>query len=141
MSQGCACFPMACRSTPRGRVLHRAALTAAAALCALAPLHAGTNRWTSIGPNGGSVTAVLIDPANPAVVYAGTYLAGVFKSIDGGGTWQPANRGLHDFSVSGLAADPHHPGTLYVTTNITLAVSHDAAATWTPLPLRVPVGG
>lgn len=141
MSQGCACFPMACRSTPRGRVLRRAALTAAAALCSLAPLHAGTNRWTSIGPNGGPVTAVLIDPANPAVVYAGTYLAGVFKSIDGGGTWQPANRGLHDFSVSGLAADPHHPGTLYVTTNITLSVSHDAAATWTPLPLRVPEGG
>jgi photosystem II stability/assembly factor-like uncharacterized protein len=141
MSQGCACFPMACRPTPRGRSLRRAVLTAAAALSALAPLHAGTNRWTSIGPNGGPVTAVLLDPANPGVVYAGSYWAGVFKSIDGGGTWRPANRGLHDFSVSGLAADPHHPGTLYATTNITLSVSHDAAATWTPLPLRVPEGG
>lgn len=32
---------------------------------------AGVNLWTSIGPEGGDLTALAIDPLNPATLYAG----------------------------------------------------------------------
>ena len=61
----------------------------------LAPLavNAGVNRWSSGGPDGGRINAVAIDPANAAHVYAGTE-AGIFRSVDGGDTWQLFSEGL-----------------------------------------------
>ena len=47
-------------------------------------VHAAT--WTSLGPGGGLVRALAIDPTNSATVYAGTVGGGVFKSTDGGGS-------------------------------------------------------
>ena len=44
------------------------------------------------GPPGGDVRALAIDPSNPATLYAGTvccFGGGVFKSTNGGTTWQP----------------------------------------------------
>ncbi len=45
---------------------------------------AGVGVWTTGGPYGGNITALAVDPANPATLYAGTN-GGVFKSADGGG--------------------------------------------------------
>ncbi|MBI4699381.1 MAG: hypothetical protein HY758_10900, partial [Nitrospirae bacterium] len=39
--------------------------------------------WTNIGPDGGDVRALAIDPVNTSTIYAGTY-GGVYKSTDGG---------------------------------------------------------
>src|SRR5439155_9699484 len=42
--------------------------------------------WTAIGPEGGTVTALAINPATPTTLYAGTFSgAGVFNSTNGGG--------------------------------------------------------
>jgi uncharacterized protein (TIGR03437 family) len=54
-----------------------------------------------------------IDPAAPAVIYAGTEFYGVFKSSDGGATWAASNNGLTNYSVSTLRFDPHNPGRLW----------------------------
>ena len=35
-----------------------------------------------------------IDPANPSILYGITYDRGVYKSVDGGKTWQAKNAGL-----------------------------------------------
>ncbi len=51
---------------------------------------AGTNVWTSHGPEGGPIIALAIDPATPTTLYAVTYVSGVFKSNDAGGTWNAA---------------------------------------------------
>src|SRR5450759_4638855 len=48
---------------------------------------AGINVWTSIGPKGGSIQALAIDPQNPSTIYAGTHTNGVVKSTDGGTNW------------------------------------------------------
>src|SRR5262249_13678715 len=78
---------------------------------------AGDNVWTSIGPAGGSVLALALDPGMPTTLYAGTGGSGVFKSRDGGTTWQASNTGgLSDASVRALALDPTTPTTLYAGT-------------------------
>ena len=57
---------------------------------------AGTNVWTSNGPEGGTIHALAIDPVTPTTLYAGTDGGGVFKSTNGGGNWSAVNTGLTD---------------------------------------------
>src|SRR5215471_13993807 len=42
-------------------------------------VHAGDNVWTSLGPEGGPVLALALDPLTPTTLYAGTDGSGVFK--------------------------------------------------------------
>ena len=49
-------------------------------------VEAGDNVWTSIGPDGGVVYALAVDPQNPATVYAST-LSNVYRSTDGAVSW------------------------------------------------------
>lgn len=60
------------------------------------------------------VRCIEVDPLNPSIVYAGTQGQGVFRSDDGGRTWQVA--GLQGVIVKSLAASPHHAGVLYAGT-------------------------
>ena len=46
----------------------------------------GINSWTSIGPEGGAIAALAIDPMTPGVLYAAAG-GGVFKSTNGGASW------------------------------------------------------
>jgi hypothetical protein len=39
---------------------------------------AGSNVWTSYGPEGGTIYALAIDPQTPSTLYAGTWGGGVF---------------------------------------------------------------
>jgi hypothetical protein len=68
--------------------MKRFVLSAAMGLCAmdLGTLGAGTNRWTSLGPYGGGAHALVVDPQNPATLYAVTS-GGIFKSTDAGTNW------------------------------------------------------
>ena len=76
---------------------------------------AGTNVWTSHGPEGGIIPALTIDPKTPTTLYAGTD-GGVFKTMDGGGHWSAADTGLPSTVVYALAIDPATPATLYAGT-------------------------
>ncbi|HEV7515874.1 MAG TPA: hypothetical protein VGR07_06215, partial [Thermoanaerobaculia bacterium] len=49
---------------------------------------AAADVWQPLGPSGGTVTALAVDPADGNTVYAGSHEAGVFKSTNGGRTWQ-----------------------------------------------------
>ena len=49
------------------------------------------NVWTSLGPDGGSISTLGIDPQNTSTVYAGTG-NGVFKTTDGGASWNRGER-------------------------------------------------
>jgi hypothetical protein len=82
------------------------------------------------------VSALAIDPTNPATLYAGNSLAGdvaasVFKSTDGGATWNPSSGGMPFMSVNVLAIAPATPSTLYAGTLNGLFQSTDAGANWT----------
>src|SRR5262249_18476964 len=97
---------------------------------------AGTNLWTTHGPDGGPVLALAIDPNTPSTLYAGTSGAGVFKSPDSGGTWNAASIGLPaNAIVQALAIDPSTPTTLYAGTGWNdvggVYKSTDGGGTWT----------
>jgi photosystem II stability/assembly factor-like uncharacterized protein len=78
------------------------------------------------------VSAVALDPSTSATIYAGTG-NGVFKSINGGASWNPFNTNLTNLFVNALAIDPVTPTTLYAGTNGSgVFKSIDGGATWQP---------
>jgi photosystem II stability/assembly factor-like uncharacterized protein len=96
---------------------------------------AGENVWTRGGPIGGDqVNSLAVDPFDPRTVYAATF-AGVFKSSDGGTTWQRlSGPGLPEF-VKALAFHPTTPTTLYAAgcgAPGNLVKTVDGGSSWTP---------
>src|SRR5512133_3516744 len=66
-----------------------------------------------IGPFGGRIAAMASDPQKPNVFYAGSFGAGMFKSIDSGETWSAINAGLPGLFINALAVDPTDSDVLY----------------------------
>jgi photosystem II stability/assembly factor-like uncharacterized protein len=62
--------------------------------------------WTEYPVYRGEMTAITEDPGSSGTFYVGTLRAGVFKSTDGGATWQPSRGGLTRSSIISLAIDP-----------------------------------
>src|SRR6267378_3942109 len=71
-------------------------------------------KWRMIGPfRAGKVNAVAGVPGNPAVYYFGADGDGVYKSVDGGDSWQ--HIGLEETRHIGrILVDPHNPGIVLV---------------------------
>ena len=85
-------------------------------LCWTAPTHA---EWTAVGPFGGEITALAVDPAAPATIYAGTISDGVYMSTNAGASWTAVSSGLPaapNTAITALAIDPAVPSTLYAGT-------------------------
>jgi hypothetical protein len=76
------------------------------------------------------VGALVVHPQSAATVYAGTN-QGVYKSIDAGATWTPANTGLPLAGTAALAMDPVTPATLYGGFDAGVYKSTDGGGTWT----------
>ncbi len=92
----------------------------------------------------GMVGRVVVDPATPATVYAVTGVlpvgitdlgGGIFKSIDGGVTWNSASSGLPSLFVTDdpndLTIDPQTPTTLYAAVFNRVCKSVDGGVSWT----------
>jgi len=87
---------------------------------------------------GYEVRALLVDASAPATVYAAlSGAAGMFKSVDGGATWNHNSVGLlSEFDnyrfMTALAQDPLVPTTLYAASTRSAYRSTDGGATWVP---------
>jgi len=60
-----------------------------------------------------NVTVIAVDPTDPGVIYVGTGNAGIYKSIDGGISWQPVHNGLGRAWIHSILIDPEDPRTVY----------------------------
>nr|MDP9120724.1 hypothetical protein [Acidobacteriota bacterium] len=97
------------------------------------PAHAGVERWTPLGPEGGGFNHLSFDPSDAKTLYLSGGGHGLWKSIDGGDTWwQPATGTTEDVLV-----DPFDPRTLYRVQSETIDQSSDSGASWSRL-LRAP---
>lgn len=57
-------------------------------------------------PVSGRVSAIAVDPANPKIVYAGGAQGGVYRSLNGGTTWEQLFVGALDFAIGSITVDP-----------------------------------
>src|ERR1700674_5806897 len=104
-----------CGGSMRRRSLRSCLISFGVVFAVLVPSAvAGLNRWTSSGPEGAILTQIVSDPTDSAVAYALTRGAGIYKTSNGGDSWQAANEGLPDLLVSALVIQPVAPKTMYV---------------------------
>jgi len=105
--------------------------------------------WRNIGPNrGGRSIAVAGSDARPLEYYFGATGGGLWKTTDGGTTWEPVTDGqINSASVGSIAVCPANPDVVYIGTGETqlrgniqagdgLYKSTDAGKTWQHMGLR-----
>src|SRR5690349_3034839 len=109
-------------------------------------------RWQFLGPGnfGGRTRALLIDPADPNLMYAAGVSGGIWKSRNGGARWEPVGDDLMNIAVNAMVLDPTDRNVLYAGTGEGyyreeqrgtalplrgngIFVSRDGAETWTQL--------
>lgn len=74
--------------------------------------------WEPLGPGniGGRTRALVINPENPDIMYAGGVAGGVWKTINGGNSWVALDDLMANIAVGSLAMDPADPNVLYAGT-------------------------
>lgn len=91
--------------------------------------------WEPSGWGGGGFYyAAVFHPSRDGVIYLGGDVGGLYKTEDHGRSWRMINRGLADYGVFTLAADPSTPDTLYAATEGGLCKSVDGGENWRVLP-------
>lgn len=113
----------------------------------LEPGSLGRMEYRFIGPQGNRMISVMGEPGNPNVCYAGAASGGIFKSIDGGVSWEPIFDDQPVSSIGALAMAPSDHNILWAGTGETFIRSNvsqgtgiykstDAGRTWTCMGLE-----
>jgi photosystem II stability/assembly factor-like uncharacterized protein len=76
-----------------------------------------------------NVVKIKIDPHHPDTVYAAT-LKGLYKTTNGGNSWQRIAESLPDQFLSDLVLDSTHSDVLYVASREGIHKSRDGGTTW-----------
>ena len=71
---------------------------------------ASDNVWSYLGPDGGEVSVLAIDPQNPANIYAASTYGRLFKSSNGGDTWSAADSGFVRTALPAVLHGKRLPG-------------------------------
>ena len=88
--------------------------------------------WEQLGlnyPFGGGVTATVIHPTNPDIVYvsAGNQ---IHKTTDGGLSWEPMLESGSQFQADKLVIDPNNPDKIVAAASNGIQVSEDGGVNW-----------
>ena len=100
--------------------------------------------WESLGPGnvGGRTRTIVIHPQNSRIIWAGGATGGIWKTTDGGQSWEPLTDFMPVLIVNSLTIDPLNPDVLYAGTGeqtqnwrgAGIFKTTDGGATWTQLP-------
>ncbi len=84
---------------------------------------AQSQSWVPIGPEptstsfyhnvSGRISSLAVDPADSNTVYAAAAGGGLWKSTDGGTTWNPLTDNFPRLASGSVAIDPNNPTTIY----------------------------
>jgi photosystem II stability/assembly factor-like uncharacterized protein len=85
--------------------------------------------WQQMDALPGIVESLAIAPLNPQILYAGVPSNGVYRSMDGGQTWEHVVQGLGwapgaSLLTTALAVDPKNPGHVVAATAYSLGIHH-----------------
>jgi photosystem II stability/assembly factor-like uncharacterized protein len=105
--------------------------------------------WQERGPSniGARVTDLAFDPTDPDIIYAAMASGGLFKTADGGSTWDPIFDDQPVLTIGDMAVDPDDPDVIYVGTGESNATSSswfgagifkstDGGSTWSHIGLE-----
>ena len=94
------------------------------------------NRW---------VTRVATSPVDSLIAYVtfsgyrfDEYLPHVFRTENGGLTWQDVSNGLPELPVNEIIIDPDHPERLYLGNDAGVYISYNEGLSWQPLGMGLP---
>ena len=101
------------------------------------------------GAGGMCLHTILLDPRDPARIYAAISAAGAFRSDDSGSTWNPINQGLRSdgipdpsaevgHCVHRLALHPARPDTLFMQKHWDVMRTDDAGESWREISGNLP---
>ncbi len=76
------------------------------------------------------IQTVAVNPHNGKIIFVGTG-NGLFRSQDGGKTWQPLHEGLRDENIRALTLSPSAPTIIYAGTSKGIFLSEDGGDHWT----------
>lgn len=78
----------------------------------------GGLRARNVGPamTSGRIGALDVHPANPAIIYVGASSGGLWKSVNGGATWQPMMDKEGSYSIGWITIDKRNPNIVWVGT-------------------------
>jgi photosystem II stability/assembly factor-like uncharacterized protein len=104
-------------------------------------------QWRNIGPEGNRVSAVAGVPGDPLVYYAGSASGGIFKTTDGGASWNPIFDAQPVHSIGDISVAPSDHSIVWAGTGEACIRSHisvgegifkssDAGRTWTRMGLE-----
>jgi photosystem II stability/assembly factor-like uncharacterized protein len=108
----------------------------------LDPARYAALRFRHVGPEGNRASAVAGVPGNPMVAYIGAASGGVWKTADGGSTWEPTFDDQPAQAIGALAVAPSAPNHVWAGTGETFIIrpptspgngiyrSTDAGETW-----------
>lgn len=89
------------------------------------------NQTSGWNPGVGRVTSIATETGNPDHIIIGANTGGVWKSLDGGGTWTALTDNLSNLNVYALTIDPTDASVYYWGANSGIIFkSEDAGATW-----------
>lgn len=93
----------------------------------------GGDAWaTSDSIIDGRGVCLAVDPYDPQKLYLGSWYSGMYRSTDGGSTWQAINNGFPTaFAVfRSIAIDPTNPQRIYVGMEGRIYQSNDGGDNW-----------
>jgi photosystem II stability/assembly factor-like uncharacterized protein len=109
----------------------------------------GTGPKWQPGAGGMCLHTIILDPKNPNRIYIAISAAGAFRTDDGGGTWQPINKGLHSqyipdptaevgHCVHHVAMNPAKPGVLFMQKHWDVLRSDNSGEQWKEVSGNLP---
>jgi hypothetical protein len=110
--------------------------------------HGSGSHWQP-GAGGMCLHTIVLDPTNEDRMFVAISAAGVFRTEDGGATWQPVNKGLLSdgipspaaevgHCVHNLAMHPFRPDTLFMQKHWDVMRSDDGADSWVEVSGNLP---
>jgi photosystem II stability/assembly factor-like uncharacterized protein len=110
--------------------------------------HGSGPNWQP-GAGGMCLHTIVLDPRDADRMFVAISAAGVFRTDDGGKSWQPANRGLHSegipdpdaevgHCVHRIAMHPSRPDTLFMQKHWDVMRSDDGGESWTEVSGDLP---
>ena len=94
-------------------------IAAPGALAVVPPTANLQNRkWEALGPGniGGRTRTILVDPANPDTIWAGSAGGGIWRTDNGGQNWSPVDDFMANLAITSLVIDPRDRNRIYAAT-------------------------